>query len=377
MQKDYYKILGVAKGASEEEIKKAYRKLAHQHHPDKATGDEKKFKEINEAYQILSDKGKRANYDRFGAAEPFGFGAQGRSGFGFGGHPSAGGGMNWDDFSRNGWDFSGASGDIGDLSDIFETFFEGLGVRPQRRTYTQGSDLEVIEEITLQEAFAGTMKKVRVETYIHCEACRGEGGDPKSGTKTCEACNGRGEIKEQKRTFFGGFSQIRICERCAGSGKIPVKVCNVCKGSGRVMGERAVKVEIVSGVQDGQIIQLKKMGEAGERGAGVGDLYVRIKIKPHPLFTRRGDDLIAKKELSAFGLLLGKPVEVETLDGGKISIEIPAHFNLKDYLRVVGRGMPRFGNFGRGDLLIDFIIKAPKSPSAKARKILEDLEREN
>lgn len=356
MGKDYYKILGIQKNATEDEIKKAFRKLAHKYHPDKSGGDEKKFKEINEAYQVLSDKNKRESYDRFGTAEPFG-----------------GAGFDYGNFGKAWEGFSGQV-DLGDLDEIFDTFFEGLGVRPKRRTYRQGSDLEIVQEITLEEAFAGTEKEIRVKTFVACNKCKGLGGDPASGYSVCAECSGRGEVKEQKKTFFGVFSQIKSCERCRGTGQIPNKVCESCKGSGRVMAERAVNIEILPGIHDNQIIQVKNMGEAGERGAGAGDLYVRVRVKPHSLFERKGDDLIVKKDLSVVDILLGRKVSIPTLSGKNIDLEIPSHFNLKENLKIPGEGMPRFGTFGRGDLLVDFMVKAPKKPNAKIKKALEDLE---
>lgn len=361
MPKDYYKVLGVNHSASEDEIKKAYRRLAHQYHPDKGSGDEKKFKEINEAYQVLSDKVKRTQYDQFGTAEPF----------------SAGGGPAYGGSGFPGWDFGGFTGqygDVGDFGDIFESFFEGLGVRPKRRTYNRGSDLEMAQEITLEEAFHGVQRTVPIKAYAPCERCNGQGGDPSAGFSTCGECGGQGEVKEQRRTFFGTLAQIKTCDKCHGSGQMPVKICNFCKGTGRAPKEREVSFEILPGVEDNQIIKIKGAGEAGERGRAAGDLYVRVRVKPHPVFERREDDLIVRKEIKVIDLLLGKKMEVPTVSGGKLHIEIPAHFNLKESLRVPGEGMPRFGSFGRGDLLVDFIIKAPKKISGKQKAILENFE---
>ena len=352
--KDYYQILGVSRDASEEEIKRAYRKLAHQHHPDKAGGDEGKFKEISEAYRVLSDKKKRANYDRFGVAEgPAGFGGwQGVD-------PSA---------------FQGFAGEygMGDLGEIFESFFEGMGVHTRRPTYRRGSDLETLQEVTLEEAFRGVVKEIRVGTRVRCETCKGQGGDPEAGYKTCTACNGRGEVKEERRTFFGSFSQVKACEKCAGFGQIPNKVCSACKGDGRVSGERKVEVEILPGVENDQIIKIKSAGEAGERGTATGDLYVRVRVKPHPVFDREEDNLIVRRELRVIDLLLGKKIEVPTISGGHVKVEIPAGFDLKERLRIPGEGMPRLGSFGRGDLLVEFIIKAPKKADTRLRKLLEE-----
>ncbi|MBI2033955.1 MAG: molecular chaperone DnaJ [Candidatus Liptonbacteria bacterium] len=365
-KKDYYKILGIDRGASEEEIKKAYRRLAHQHHPDKSGGDEKKFKEINEAYQVLSDKTKKAYYDRFGASE----------------HMPGMGGFPWEGVAPGGerppfsGEWFGSFSDFGDLGEIFDTFFEGLGVRPRRRTYRRGSDIELPLEITLEEAFRGTSKTLKIKTLLRCEACKGAGSDQKAGFSTCTVCGGRGEIKEQQQTFFGKLEQVKTCSRCFGTGQIPNKACSVCKGSGRLSGERQVTVEILAGVQNDQIIKIKSAGEAGEKGTTEGDLYIRIRITPHHTFERRGDDLVVKIELNIYDLLLGRKIEVPTLSGGKIHVEVPAKFNLKDDLRIPGEGMPHFGSFGRGELLVNFIIKAPNKINAKAKKILEDLEKE-
>lgn len=364
--KDYYQILGVSKTATDEEIKKAYRKLAHKYHPDKSGGDEAKFKELNEAYQVLSDKAKRSNYDRFGTAEPFGaqgagFGGQNPfGGFGFGGFGGA-----------QGFDFSFQ--DAGDMGEMFETFFEEMGVKPRRRTYERGSDIEIVQEITLEEAFRGATRSIKVKTFWACAECKGKGGDTAAGYKTCEACSGKGEIREKRQTFFGSFSQIKTCDQCRGSGKIPNKICTACKGAGRIAGERAVELDILPGVQDNQIIKIKGSGEAGELGTPTGDLYIRVRVAPHPVFERRGDDLAVKKEIKLLDLLLGKKAEVPTISGGKMDFEIPAGFNLKEDLRISGEGMPHFGSFGRGDLLVNFTIKAPKKLDSKAKKLLEEL----
>lgn len=363
--KDYYTILGVQKTASEEEIKKAYRKLAHQHHPDKAGGDEKKFKEINEAYQVLSDKNKRAQYDRFGTADPMG---------GFGG--AQGGPQGWGGFGgQAGFDPS-QFGDMGDIGDIFESFFEGMGVRPRRKTYEKGSDLEVQEQITLEEAFNGIVKTVRLKTFVHCEKCAGKGAEPGSGFEKCSTCDGQGEIREQRRTFFGSFSQVKTCERCHGAGQIPKKPCAVCKGAGRVQSEREIKIEIVAGIDDGQLIKVKGMGEAGERGTASGDLYVRVRVKPSSVFERHGVDLVVRKELKLIDVLLGKTMQVPLVSGGSKNVEVPAGFNLKDNLRITGEGMPHIGSRSRGDMFVSFVIKAPKKPSAKEKELLEKLEKE-
>ena len=366
MNKDYYKILGVSKNATDTEIKKAYRILAHKYHPDKKGGDDLKFKEINEAYQVLSDKTKKANYDRYGNAEPFGAG----NGFNWGGFSQGGGPAGWEGIDP------GAFGDFGDLGEIFESFFEGLGVRPKRRTYNRGSDIETSLEITLEEAFRGVIRELKIKTQARCPDCHGKGADDREGYTTCSACAGQGEVKEQSRTFFGSFYQVKTCKNCSGTGQIPNKSCGSCRGTGRKSAERKVSVEILPGVENGQIIKIKGAGEAGEREAEEGDLYIQVRVALHSLFARRDDDLVIKKDIEVINLLLGKKLEIPTISGGKLAIEIPAHFNLKEELRIRGEGMPRFGNLGRGDLLVNFTIKAPKKLSPKAKKLLEDLEKE-
>jgi molecular chaperone DnaJ len=258
---------------------------------------------------------------------------------------------------------------------MFENFFEGIGVRAKRQVYERGADLEVAQEISLEEAFHGILKDFSITTFVPCEKCKGKGGDVSAGTKKCDTCNGQGEIREQKRTFFGNFSQVKACGVCRGAGQIPNKMCAECRGAGRKHGERRVKVEILPGIQDGQLLNIKNAGEAGERGTATGDLYLRMKIRKHSQFERAGDDLVVRKELGMYDLLLGRKIEIPTISGGKIRVEIPAHFNLKESLRVPGEGMPHFGSYGRGDLLVDFILKAPKKLGAKEAKMLEELEK--
>ena len=367
--KNYYDILGVTKTATEDDIKKAYRKLAHKYHPDKSGGSEAKFKEINEAYQVLSDKNKRAQYDRFGSAEgPAGFGGAGGGQWGgFGG-----GNVNWEGMGFDPSQFS----DMGDFGDIFDSIFEGMGVRPRRKTYAKGSDLEMQEQITLEEAFKGVSKTVRFRTLVQCEKCSGKGAEPGSTLEKCATCDGQGEVREQRHTFFGNLSQVKTCAKCHGSGEIPKKPCVTCGGVGRVEAERSIGIDLLPGIEDDQLIKVNGMGEAGERGTAAGDLYIRVRVKSHSTFERHGTELVVSYELNLVDLLLGKKIEVPSISSGKVSAEIPPHFNLKDFLRIPHEGMPRFGSSARGDLLVNFIIKAPRHPSSRAKKLLEDLEKE-
>ncbi len=363
---DYYQILGIDKSASEEEVKKAYRRLAHQYHPDKAGGDEKKFKKINEAYQILSNREKRAQYDRFGRVFDGGFSA--------GGGPSYGGG------SPFGWEFGfgfdPTQDDLGNMGDIFDAFFEGLGVKKKRRAYERGSDLEVIHEITLEEAFRGAVKSIKFKAFVACGQCSGVGHFPAEGFNKCSACDGRGEIQESRRTFFGNFTQVRACSKCHGLGKIPNKYCLTCNGKGRLEDEKTIELTIAPGVQDDQLIKIAKAGEVGERGAEAGDLYVRIKVRPHDTLKREGDNLFVRQEINLIDLLVDRMAEVKTISGGRIKVDIPSSFKLGDQLVVGGEGMPHLGGYGRGNLYIDLEIKIPKKLNEKAKKLLEDLKKE-
>ncbi len=361
--KNYYEILGLEKTATEEEIKRAYRKLAHQYHPDKAHGDSDKFKEINEAYQTLSNKEKRAQYDRFGRVFDGSAGSPPGGPFGSGG------------FEFNfGFDPNNLE-DLGGISDLFESFFEGLGVK-KRKSYHRGSDVEIVQAITLEEAFRGTEKSFRVKSFMSCQKCGALGYFKDAGVTECSTCSGRGEIKESRNTFFGSFAQVRTCPKCSGSGQIPNKLCSECRGSGRVMTQKEMKVQITPGVSDGQLIKIVGAGEAGERGAEPGDLYVRIAIEPNKIFARQGDDLIVKKEVNLADVLLGSRLEVPAIGGNKVYVEIPANFNLKDRLRVPGEGMTKFGGYGRGDLFIEWEVRTPKKLSVKAKKILGELKGE-
>jgi molecular chaperone DnaJ len=350
---DYYEILGLKKNATKEEIKRAYRRLAHKYHPDKPGGDEKKFKEINEAYQVLSDDKKRAEYDRYGRV--------------FGGGPFEGRpGVDWS------WDFDFSSvGDFADLEEIFSAFFEGLGVRQKRRTYKRGSDLELKVELTLEEAQRGKVLDLEFDTLVECQSCQGLGYDAKAGFKKCDYCGGRGEIKESKNSFFGNFTRIIACQVCRGSGQIPQAPCRHCGASGRLKGQRKTKVEIRPGVLDNQIIKIKGMGEAGERQAGAGDLYVRVKIKPHPVFERRGNDLYREVRVNFTDILLRRKIKTTTLAGKEVEAAIPPGFNLDDELRLKGEGLT-----AEGDLVLKLKIKTPEKLSPRAKKLLEELEKE-
>src|SRR3990172_5203015 len=260
---DYYKILGIGKGASDDEIKKAYRKLAHKYHPDKGGGDEAKFKKINEAYQVLSDKAKRQQYDQFGRTFDGAQGRPGFSGFDFSG---------FQDFGGQGFDFEFGGG--GGFEDIFSDIFGGRAKSSGRRS--RGQDIQVDAEISFEEMVRGAEREINLYNRVACDQCEGSDGEPGTGRKNCPTCKGAGQIKKTTRSFLGSFSQVSVCPECKGEGAVYEKKCRKCGGDGRVKEERRVKIKIPAGIENGQTISLQGQGEAGERGARGGDLYVNI-----------------------------------------------------------------------------------------------------
>jgi len=367
--KDYYEILGIKKDASPEEIKRAFHKLAHKHHPDKG-GDEKKFKEANEAYQTLSHKEKRAQYDRFG-----------RTFDGVSGGPS-------------GFDFTWAWGkspgeepDLDfdfDLSEMFEDFF-GFGEgRNKRKNLKKGKDIKIDIEIPLEKTLRGTTNEITLFKMVVCSRCRGQGAEPGTSLNECFSCRGTGEVQQIKRTFLGSITRWTICPECGGEGQKPEKPCNVCKGDGRIKGEEDIKIFIPAGVDTNQVIKVEGKGEAGKRGGRPGDLYVRIFVKKHPVFERRGDDLFVSLPVSFSQVALGEEIEVPTLDGStgspqggtKILLEVPAGTESGKVLRISGKGIPRFSGYGRGNLYIELIIKTPKKLTKKQKELLEKMKEE-
>jgi molecular chaperone DnaJ len=368
MEKDYYQTLGVNKSASQNEIKTAYRKLAHKHHPDKSGGDEKKFKKINEAYQVLSNKEKREQYDQFG--KTFDNMGQG-GGFNYaGGNPFGGFNFDFGGAQQNqNADFS----QFGNLGDIFETFFGGGRKRTSKR---RGADMEIVQEITLEESFQGASKQLIYDRFDKCKKCSGLGYIEKEGLDKCSNCGGSGEIKEIKRTIFGQFAQTRACSKCNGLGQIPKKSCSSCSGSGKIKERKTLDFKIIAGISNEQIIKITGEGEVGEKGGPSGDLYVIINVIPHSVFQRVKSDLYIKKDISLINLLLKKKIEIPTISGDKINIEIPDNFCIQEKLLIPNEGMPYLESRGRGNLFIEFKTKVPKKINSKAKKLLEDLEKE-
>lgn len=356
---DYYQVLGVSKNASEEEIKKAYRKLAHKYHPDKG-GDEKRFKEINEAYQVLSNKEKRAQYDRFGRVFE---GAAGASGFepGF-------------DFS-SAFDFGDVS-DMGNIGEIFEEFF-GAGFATQtKKDLKKGKDIQVDLEISLEDSLKEQRKKFSLYKTTTCPRCQGKGAEPGTSVKECFSCRGTGQVQQIKRTIFGSITRYIICPECGGEGTKPEKPCNVCKGEGRIKKEEDIDIFIPAGVDSNQVIKIEGKGEAGKKGGRPGDLYVRILVKKHPLFQRKGDDLYISIPISFSQAVLGDEKEVPTLDGKKILLKVPAGTESGKILRVSGKGIPHFSGYGRGNIFVQLEVKTPKKLSKKQKELLEKLKEE-
>jgi molecular chaperone DnaJ len=355
-KRDYYEVLGVPRDADEETLKKAYRKLAMKWHPDRNQGDknaEAKFKEVNEAYDVLKDPEKRAAYDRFGHAafEPGGPG------------PGAGG-------------FAGGSPFGSAFEDIFEEMFGrfGGGGRPRGAASGRGADLRTQVEISLEEAFAGTRKTIRIPTWVRCEACNGTGaeGGASVGIVTCGTCGGAGRIRTQQ----GFFLIERTCPTCNGSGRIIKNPCTVCHGAGRVQRERTLNVTIPPGVEDGTRIRLAGEGEAGLRGAPAGDLYVDVAVKPHPIFRRDGANIYIRVPLRMTQAALGGHVEVPTIDGGRARVTIPPGTQTGDQFRLRGKGFSVLRSGARGDMYVQVSVETPRNLTPKQRELLEQFEAE-
>lgn len=363
---DFYTILGVPRSASQDEIKKAYRKLAHQHHPDKQGGNEAKFKEINEAYQVLSDPKKRSQYDQFGSAfesqGPFGGFGRGFDGF---------------DFSR---DFGGGSGgfNIEDLFDLFNGGFgspfgrtrgERQGARQAQERPGRGEDIKINLKISFHDAARGVAKQAELSKDIICQECGGSGAQKGSGLTDCSVCQGKGEITETMGSFFGNFTRIYACSVCLGSGKVPKNNCPTCRGEGRKHGKNLFEINIPAGVKDGDTIVMKNGGQAGFRGAQAGDLYIQLSIEADKKFKRIGNDVLYELPVKLTDALLGTYVFVPTLDGEK-EMEISAGIQDGEELRLRGLGIhgPH-----KGDQIIRIKIEIPRKLSGKAKKIVEEL----
>lgn len=361
MNKDYYEVLGVNKSASKDEIKKAFYKLAHKYHPDKKDGNEKKFKEVNEAYQVLSDDAKRSKYDQFGA----GFENMG-GGYGAGQQQGGFGGFDFSGF-QGGGDF-----DFGNLNDIFSDFFGG-GMGGGRTQARRGRDISTEIQISFKDSIFGINRKILITKTSSCATCGGKGA--KHGTKMekCKTCNGQGKVHEVKRTILGAISSTKICETCFGSGEIPKEVCEKCHGKGVLRQEEEIALNIPAGVRDGEMVRMSGMGEAVSKGTS-GDLYIKINVAPHPVFKREGSNLVMDLNIKLSDALLGMEYPIETLDG-PIKVKIPEGVSVNEILRVREKGVP-MGKGKRGDLLIKLHVKMPSKISRKSRELIEKLKEE-
>jgi len=357
---DYYEVLGVQKSASQDEIKKAFHKLAHKYHPDKG-GDEKKFKEINEAYQVLSDAQKRQQYDQYGRVFENGQ-AGGASGFNWAwGNPSAQG--------------DGVEFDIGDVGEIFEEFFGGGmgGRRATKKDSKKGKDIQVDIEIDLEQTLKEFTEEINLSKQVVCHRCAGTGAEPNTKIKECFSCRGTGQVQQVKKTFLGSFTTTAVCPECKGEGNMPEKPCNVCKGEGRTKATETIEVTIPAGVDSNQVIKIEGKGEAGKKGGKAGNLYVRIFVKKHNVFERRGDDLFSQVEINFSQAVMGDKVEIKTLGGSGILLEIPQGTESGKVLRISGKGIPHFGGYGTGNLYVVLKIKTPRKLNREQKKALENL----
>ncbi|MBI5405463.1 molecular chaperone DnaJ [Candidatus Kaiserbacteria bacterium] len=360
MTKDYYNVLGVDKKASKDDIKKAFRKLAHKYHPDKGGTDESKFKEITEAYSILSDDKKRREYDTYGQA------FQGGAGAGAGAHGSPFGGFDFSQFQQ-GFEQGGVDFDFGDIfGDIFG------GGRTRERT-PRGRDISIDLEIPFKDAAFGTTRTVLIAKVSTCSLCRGTGAKHGTELEKCATCSGSGRIHETRNSILGQFTSVRACTACDGSGKIPREKCAECKGHGVHRKQEEVKISIPAGIDNGEMIRLPGQGEAIKAGTA-GDLYAKIHVKPHAAFRREGFNLIMNLPVKLTDALLGTTVSIESLEGKTLEVKIPPMKRAEELLRVADKGIP--GDGGRGDLIIRLEVALPHKLSGKAKKSVEDLKSE-
>ena len=358
MSKDYYKVLGVDKKASAEELKKAYRKLAHQYHPDKKGGDEAKFKEVNEAYQVLSDPQKRQQYDQFGSSYSGASGGQG--GFGFGGF----------DFNQSGFGGFQQNVNIEDIFDMFGDVFDSSQSRGSRQG--RGDDVELRFGISFHDSVRGTKTRVSYDGIRVCDDCGGTGGERGSKKISCNECGGSGKIKKTSASFFGNISRVEVCPKCRGAGDYYEKSCYACSGSGVRRGERAFDISIPAGIHDGEALVIRGGGSAGTFGGAPGDLYIRIEVKSDPRFEREGDHIIYYASAPLSVALLGGKLRVPTVDGER-EIEVKQGAQPGDAVILKG-----FGVHGsrKGDQIVKIDISIPKKLSKEAKKQIEQLKHE-
>lgn len=355
-KRDYYEILGINKDASADEIKKAFRKAAIKHHPDKEGGDETKFKEINEAYEVLKDQTKRQRYDQFGHA---GVGGNAGGG-GFSGNPFEG-------FGAQGQNIHFDFGDMG-LGDIFGSFFGG-GRSSQRAD--MGRDVQTDISLTFEEAVFGVKKTIHLTMNDICSHCKGKRAEPGYELKTCDVCKGSGQVVQQMSTIFGNIQQAVVCKNCSGRGKIPEKPCSVCKASGIERVKQEITIKIPAGIDDGATIRLREHGEATSSG-NKGDLYVQINVKPHKHFTREGDLILSNEHISMIDAALGTEIKVETVDG-PIKMKVPAGTQSGTDFKLSGHGVPHIRDKNRGAHIVTVLVDTPTNLTKAQKEILQNL----
>lgn len=355
-KRDYYEVLGVGRNAEQNDIKKAYRKLAIQYHPDKNPGDkaaEEKFKEAAEAYEVLSDADKKARYDRFGHA-----GVNANAG---------GGGFTVEDIFQQFGDIFGDSGS----GNPFESFFGGGRSRSRPRGQ-KGSNLRIKVALTLEEISTGVTKKIKVKKHLSCTTCNGSGAKDSSSVKTCSTCRGTGYVRQVKNTFLGQMQTTTTCPSCSGSGQVVTASCSKCKGDGRNYGEETIEIEIPAGVEEGMQLSLRGKGNAGMKGGPAGDLLINIEEKPHQNLQRDGMNLIHELYLNFADAALGTSVEVPTIEG-RVKIKIPPGTQSGKMFRLKGKGLPSIQSYGKGDQMIHINVWTPKKLNNDERAVLEQL----
>lgn len=358
--KNYYEILGVSKSASKDEIKKAFYKLAHKYHPDKKDGDEAKFKEVNEAYQTLSDDIKRKQYDTYG--QTFNGGAGPQSGGPFGGFDFSG-------FQNGG----GFNINVDDLGDMFGDFFGGFGGSGGRGRKPKGQDISIEILISFKESVFGADRKIQLTRVVLCNTCDGNGAKKGTALKTCSTCKGAGKVQDSRMSFFGGVL-VRTCDTCEGSGKVPEEKCTHCKGAGVERKKEDIEVAIPAGIEDGQTLKLGGYGDAVKNGAP-GDLYVYIRVEKDARFSRSGDNLVLKHAIKLSDAILGGTHTIESLDG-KVELPIKEGTQSGTVVRIKDKGVPRGRSKERGDLLVTLEVKIPEKLSKKAKEYVEGLQKE-
>ena len=358
-KRDYYEVLGVSKDADAKEIKKAYRKLAMKYHPDKNPGDkaaEEKFKEINEAYEVLSDETKRRNYDQFGH--------EGVNGQGFGG---AGG------FGGQG--FGGFDDIFGDIfGDMFGGGFSG-GSRQRRRGPERGADIKQRVNISFEEAAFGKKVQVKINRSEECDQCHGSGAKPGTSKKTCPTCHGSGQVQSVQRTPFGNIASTRTCSTCNGEGEVIDSPCSKCHGKGSIRKTKTIEVDIPAGIDNGQMIKLGGQGELGTRGGPRGDLYIEVNVQSHPLFTRDGYDVYLEMPITFAQATLGDKIQVPTLDG-KVEYEVPEGTQTGTVFRLKGKGIPKLKSNVRGDQYVKVTVEIPKKLNEKQKELVREFAKE-